>query len=262
MKNERQTAEVIRTWMKEEVELNDTGVHRVLARVPDTPQRKHRWLWPFDRRPFGPGATRSADAREATPDWRFRSMFTPIRVAAVTTVLALTGTLALVSGPLAPTGPAALPGAEGATVSMEPAHFTGLITAWDTGTTEVESLPDRTIQTWPVAWRNLTDDPRVNGEGESMDYLETIQGADGVAVVSHSGHGRLTTDDGTWAVACEGAATSLESEDGYIFCWYEGEAAYEGLTAFVVLTMRSDGAFDTEGWIFPGQRPSLLPFEP
>ena len=262
MKNERQTAEALRTWMKEEVELNDTGLHRVLARVPDTPQRKQRWLRPFDWRPFGAGATLGVDVREATPDGRFRSMFTPIRVAAVTAVLALTGTLALVSGPFAPTRPAALPGAERPTVSMEPAHFIGTISAWDTGTTEIEYLPDRTIQTWPVAWRNFTDDPRVDGQGEAMDYLETFQGVDGVAAVSHSGVGRLTTDDGSWAVECEGAASSASALDGYIFCWYEGEAAYEGLTTFLVMTMRSDGGFDAEGWIFPGERPPLLPFEP
>ena len=34
MTNERETAEVIRTWMKEEVQLDDAGVHRVLAPVP------------------------------------------------------------------------------------------------------------------------------------------------------------------------------------------------------------------------------------
>jgi hypothetical protein len=60
MTTDRETAEVIRSWMKEEIRLDDAGVHRVLARLPDTAQRRHRWLWLLDWRPFASGATRSA----------------------------------------------------------------------------------------------------------------------------------------------------------------------------------------------------------
>ena len=188
-------------------------------------------------------------------------MFTPIRVAAATAILALSGTLLLVSETVEPpvVGPA--PGAETSDVSMEPAHYTGTVSAWDAGSTEVEVLPDRKIETWPAGWNSRMSDPRVSGRGLTMDYLETIEGADGTTVLSHTGVGRLENAEGSWTVECHGAASALGADDGYIFCWFEGQDAYDGLTAFHVLTMNQGGNFDAEGWIVPGERPPLLDFE-
>lgn len=243
MTTEREAAEVVRSWMKEEVELDDAGVHRVIARLPQTPQRRHRWPWPL-----------------VAPAGRTRTVLTPIRVAAGTAVLALSATLLVVSSTFQPPAQAPVPGAEGVEVSMEPAHFTGSARAWEAATPDVEVLPDRTIERWPAAWQNTVSDPRLTGRGEAMDYLETISGADGPTVVSHTGVGRLANDTGAWAVECQGAG-SIVGGEGYIFCWYEGEEAYDGLTAFQVMTMTGDGAFDVEGWIYPGERPPLLDSE-
>lgn len=188
-------------------------------------------------------------------------MFTPVRIAAAMAVLALSGTLLLVSGSVEPPVVAPVPGAEAPDVSMEPAHYTGTVIAWDVGQTETEVLSDRRIERWLAAWDNRMSDPRVSGRGSTMDYLETIEGADGTTVLSHTGVGRLETDDGSWAVECHGAASTLGADAGYIFCWYDGEDAYDGLTAFQVLSMTASGNFDAEGWIFPGERPPLLDFE-
>ncbi len=260
MKNEREAAEVVRSWMKEEARLDDSGLHRVLARLPDTPQRRHRWLWPFDWRPFGPGATRSARPREATPNWRFTGMFTPIRVAAVTAVLALTGTLALVSGPLTPSGPAVAPGAEVPAVSMDPAHFTGTVVVWQEGEGETETLADRTVERWLARWSSTMTDPRVSGLGEAMDYLESIVVPGGGVILAHTGVGRVINDDGAWAIECQGAA-SMDT-DAQIFCWQMGEETYEGLTSYLILTGDGTGTWQAEGWIYPGERPPFLEYEP
>jgi hypothetical protein len=256
MRTERETARTIRGWMQEPAELDDRGLEQVLARLPDTPQRRHRWLWPLDWRPFGGGATRSAGPPGMTLTERTRTMLNPMRMAAITAVLALTGTLALVSGPLAPSQP--VPGAETPNVSVEPAHFSGTLTAWDAGAYETEVLDDRTVERWPVKWTSEMTDPRVSGSGEAMDYLETIRSSDGAAIATHTGVGRQSNDEGAYAVECQGVA-SLDA-DARIFCWYDGEEAYEGLTAFLILS-GTGPSWDVEGWIYPGERPPLLEYE-
>ena len=128
---------------------------------------------------------------------RTRTMFTPIRVAAGTAVLALSGTLLLVASTVEPPARGPMPGAEANDVSMETTHYTGSISAWDAGSAEVEMLPDRTIERWPTAWYATMSDPRATGRGEAMDYLETITGAEGFSVVTHTGVGRLTTSTGS-----------------------------------------------------------------
>ena len=145
---------------------------------------------------------------------------------------------------------------------MEPAYFTGTVNPWDAGSTEVTQLPDRRIEQWLAGFDNTMTDPRVTGRGEAMDYLETIDGPDETVVLSHSGHGRVTNEDGSWALECYGVASSDTAGETRIFCWYDGESGYEGLTAFTILTRNAVGNFDTEGWIFPGERPPLLPLEP
>jgi hypothetical protein len=167
----------------------------------------------------------------------------------------------LVSSTVEPPRVAPVPGVETSDVSMEPAYYTGTVRAWETAVVVTEVLDDRTIERWPTAFESKMTDARVNGLGRAMDYLETIKGPDGTTVLSHTGVGRLTTDDGSWAVECHGAASGIRPDGGYIFCWYEGEAAYDGLTAFKVLKPISDGVFEAEGWIFPGERPPLLEFE-
>ena len=86
----------------------------VLSRLPGTPQRR-RW-WPFRWRPFGSGATRSADREGPRPEGRPRSMFNATRLAVAVAILSLVGSLAYVTAPtveraLAPAAPAIDPAA-------------------------------------------------------------------------------------------------------------------------------------------------------
>ena len=188
-------------------------------------------------------------------------MFTPIRVAAVTAVLALTGTLAFLSGPLAPSEPVTPPAAETSAVSMDPGHFSGTVVAWQDGDSETEILADRTVERWRARWTSTMSDPRVSGQGEAADYLETIPVPGGGFILAHTGLGQLTNDDGTWDIECQGAA-SMDADDSRIFCWQTGNGAYDGLTAFLILTGDGGGTWQAEGWVYPGQRPPFLEYEP
>jgi hypothetical protein len=145
---------------------------------------------------------------------------------------------------------------------MAPASFTGTVVAWDAGDRSIEVLPDRTIERWIAEFENTMTDPRVSGLGETLDYLESIEAADGRVFLSHAGYGRLTNDGGSFALECTGAGTLEAAMEGAIACWYVGEAGYEGLTAFMLLTMRPDGDFDAEGWICPGGPPPEHEYEP
>ena len=78
-------------------------------------------------------------------------MITPIRIAAVTAVLALTGTMALVSGPLMPPPAGLAPATETAAVSMDPGHFTGTVVAWQDGEATIETTADRTVERWRIS---------------------------------------------------------------------------------------------------------------
>jgi hypothetical protein len=104
-------------------------------------------------------------------------------------------------------------------------------------------------------------DPRLAGTGTAMDYLETITVPDGSSFVTHSGVGRLVNEGGSFALECTGGGT-MEAGSGIIACWYEGEDAYDGLTAFEVMTLNASGNFDVVGWVFPADRPPLLEYEP
>ncbi len=109
MTTEREAARVVHDWMQEPTELDDRGLDRVLAQLPNTPQRRHRWLRPLDWRPFGPGVTRSPGSGRALHHWRYPNMVTATRIVAVIAVIALSGSLALnvgqeerASAPLSP----------------------------------------------------------------------------------------------------------------------------------------------------------------
>ncbi len=98
---------------------------RVMDRLPDTHQRRHRW--PFRWNPFAAGAMRSADANGPHPRGRSTTMLNATRAMAIVTVLALTGTLALVAGPFAPAQEPA-PAATLERSAADVGRFTGVMT--------------------------------------------------------------------------------------------------------------------------------------
>jgi hypothetical protein len=181
MTTDRETAEVIRSWMKEEVRLNDAGIHRVLARLPDTPQRRHRWLWPLDWHPFAPGATRSADVQgiqatgrqpgpmPATTDGshivtgRTRLMFSPVKAIIAGALAFALGGAFLVAQPFGQQ--------EGLAPGAEPASMEGATVA------VAQDCPD--LEETPCTW--TSSDPRLTGtltwEGDgAIELPEDVDG--------------------------------------------------------------------------------------
>ena len=98
MKTERDTARLMREWMQEPAELDDRGLFDVLHQLPDTQQRRHRWLWPFDWRPFGVGATRSAGSAQDGSTRRSTHMLTATQFVSAAIVMTLGGAAALYVG--------------------------------------------------------------------------------------------------------------------------------------------------------------------
>jgi hypothetical protein len=98
-----------------------------------------------------------------------------------------------------------------------------------------------------------TDDPRFSGTSVNIyDYDEYLQAADtatGRAGSIVAGRERIENADGAW----EGTWTQLNVETYHdVAGWFEGEGAYEGLSAYVVIT-DPDGSATVWGLIRPGR---------
>ncbi|MGD8487053.1 MAG: hypothetical protein PVH07_10485, partial [Chloroflexota bacterium] len=74
----------LESWMQEDATLPD-DLREVLAKLPETPQRHHRWSFTL-----------------AELSWRTRTMFSATRVAATIAIFALGASIALIAGPLGP----------------------------------------------------------------------------------------------------------------------------------------------------------------
>jgi hypothetical protein len=106
----------VRTWLEEPPAGppdRDAVFTRVRDRLPDTPQRRPRWLWPFDGHLPGAAAARHAGTPGVTTRGRVMQMFSATRVLMATTVLALSG-VALFSLVSSERDVSAPPGAAGA----------------------------------------------------------------------------------------------------------------------------------------------------
>ncbi len=264
MKTERDTARIVHEWLREPAELDDRGLSRILDRLPDTPQRRHRWLWPFEWRPFGSGATRSAGTDEAIPKRRYKQMFTATNLAALTAALALTGSLALFAGSLGDPEPEPVPGNVFAGIHNAK-HFTGRVSA-SSGSGDLETRADRTIERdWPSTFTNTMTDDRMSGTGAAMNYLEDIQ-IEGGRYLSHASHGELVNDLGAFDFTCTGAGATgtveaVGESRAVITCWYEGKDLFRGMVAFTILSSSTplSGVWDAEGWIWQGELPEIPP---
>ena len=101
-----------------------------------------------------------------------------------------------------------------------------------------------------------SDDPRFSGEGMLHTNRDVHEFA-GVGLDVDRGTTRIANEDGAWegqfsAVLVDGLGGSAE--------WYVGSGDYEGLTAFVRYVTAipdTDGSYEFEGWIFPGEPPPL-----
>ena len=225
----------------------------VLSRLPSMPRRR-RW-WPLRWHPFGIGATRSADRKEARPERRSKSMFTATRVAATVAALTLAVSLALVAGP-ARFAPRA-PGAQGD--AIDPADVGGfsgtmLCAQGEYGQTTTTEWGSIVIgETYPSCLIEVSD-PRISGNNYSVHDYYKYDGQPLWGVRSFSSV--ISNDDGTW-VATDGWGYQ-HPEDSTMFYagQYRGTGAYEGLSALVVLSQDRWGLrMDVEGVIIPGDLP-------
>jgi hypothetical protein len=223
------------SWMQEDASLPD-DLAKVLAKLPETPQRHHRW---------------SFDPTELT--WRTRSMFTATRVAAFVTIFALGATSALVLVPQEDIKPVTVPAAEAQSLDdMTRVTWRSTIskadpasgTVSDTGLAEVT---DGMVAEFAVD----ASDERLSGTASytvNSHYLEPGEGDYPANVMV--GNVIIEAADGTW----EGSFVALDypgtpdNESQHIL---SGTGAYKGLTA--VMTTRNDV---TSGLIFPGGMPS------
>ena len=101
-----------------------------------------------------------------------------------------------------------------------------------------------------------SDDPRFSGEGIYLGSRDVHEFA-GVGLDVDRGMTRIANEGGAWegefsAVLVDGLGGGAD--------WYVGSGDYEGLTAFVRYVTAipdTDGSYEFEGWIFPGEPPPL-----
>lgn len=269
MTTDRETAEVIRVWMKEEVPLDDAGIHRVLARLPDIPQRRHRWLWPLDWRPFASDATRDAGVhgvrmtdhrpgsmsdttdRLPTATGRTRLMFSPVKAIVGGALVFAIGGVFLIAQPFGQQGdsvPAAAPVVE----QTEAVRVTAAqACAWDfpdgiqTGTCTITASDPRLTGTAIITQREIVN--AAGGDNEIETYDEVLHGPEGTWTGRH------------YVVFDRGAYTA------YPLVILSGDGAYEGWT-YVAAGAASppDGNGDFVGALYQGPPPATweMPIAP
>ena len=264
--NERDLTRELEAWLADPVPpLDERTLYQTIDRIPSVPQRR-RW-WPFRWFPLGIGATRSAGPAGPHADGRNRSMFTATRVAAGVAVLALSGSLALIAGPLQsppePTAPAA--------VSASPApadgiHVSGRIDFLimsdpppEFGETVKEADGSTSYRDARFETRWTANDPRFVGVGEYTGNSNLYALDESRDVRVGWGTHTIVTDEGTWISRRPGAlGIGTETETVYPV-WFEGSGGYEGMSAFllqeVVPIEHNNHSYMTfEGWIVPGDR--------
>jgi hypothetical protein len=185
-------------------------------------------------------------------------MLNATRAAAVVAVLALTGSLALLAGPVSQPGDPAPPPAaqaEDAGVGETPGFFTG------TATIERGQEPALTGRLDRVEMRDAgsavtfeLDDPRVDGSiGTMMMDYDDFPVSGGLVGVVRGGTGRLENAGGAWTLSfLDGAMSQPENGHSYFYSTMVGEGAYDGLVGSMLMTdYDGAGGWQVVGTIFP-----------
>ncbi|MEX1295111.1 MAG: hypothetical protein AB1Z67_02960 [Candidatus Limnocylindrales bacterium] len=189
-------------------------------------------------------------------------MLNATRAAAVVAVLALSGSLALLAGPVGqPSDPAPQPAAqtEATDLGERPGFFTGTATiergqeATLTGRLDrVEMRDAGSIVTFEL------DDPRVDGSiGTTLMDYDDFPVAGKLVGVVRGGSGRLENAGGAWALAfLHGAMSQPENGQSYIYSTMVGEGGYDGLEGSMLMTdYDGAGVWQVVGTIFPEELP-------
>lgn len=193
------------SWMQEDATLPD-DLREVLAKLPQTPQRRHRWSFTL-----------------ADLTWRTRIMFTATRVAATIAIFAVGASLAIIVGPLGPTSEV-LTGQQADVSPQPPAIVSGA-----SSSIRVEDMGAvATDGDVPTVHDNITDvaieanDPRVSG-----NYHLTQDAQDHGGMGPMWGTMRVENEDGAWEGPVDGYWTNT---DTFFTGCLTGESAYDGLT--------------------------------
>jgi len=188
----------------------------------------------------------------------------PLPISGLALVAAFTGMVSVPAFVSAAPSPSPAPVAPDA---MAPSFFAG--SAPTTGACAIGgptgALVDGVLQTRGAAWGCLTwttDDPRFSGVSRNVydadQYLADASSATGRLGTITVGRERIENDAGAW----EGTWTDLVVEDfDQVAGWFEGQGAYAGLAAYVVI---SDplGSATVRGFISPAGRmeaPASIP---
>lgn len=224
------------TWMQEDAALPD-DLAEVMASLPETPQRRHRW------------SITTTELR-----WRTQSMFSATRVAAFVAIFALGASTALVVTPEGDRDQLIAPAAEAPTLDdMARVTWRSWLSKNDpsSGTVTYTELAE-VIEGGTAEYEIDASDDRLSGTATyvvSMYYFDPSGERYPASLVT--GSVVLEAEDGGW----EGSFVGLDypgtpdNEGQHILT---GTGAYEGLTA--VMTTRNDVA---SGLIFPGDMPAL-----
>ncbi len=224
------------SWMQENASVPD-DLAEVLAKLPETPQRHHRW---------------SISLTDLTG--RTRSMFTATRVAAFVTIFTLGATSALIIAPQEESEPVTVPAAEAPSLDdMARVTWHAWMSKNDPASASVTQTEYGELIEGGVAEFDIdASDDRLSGPAEfhiNSMYFEPADGQYPAQVFV--GSVTIEAEEGMW----EGSFVALDypgTPDGESQHILTGTGAYEGLTA--VMTTRDDV---TSGLIFPGELPEL-----
>ena len=194
-------------------------------------------------------------------------MFTATRVAAGVAILALSGSLALVAGPLTPER-ATMPLASAESPSSVQAmggHTTGTMrlgVGTYGETTAGDAWTERRGSDWSTIW--TSDDSRLSGHGSFAVDTNTYLATDGTEFAAGWAELTLENEDGSWSSLAPAAGVGM-GDFGQSSFWFDGAGGYEGLSAFLVqdLAWNPVGApyYEFEAWIVPGDAHLTQMFE-
>lgn len=250
MTHDRDLDQKVRTWLDDPPPGppdRDAVYARVMDRLPETHQRRHRW--PFGWSPLATGVTRSALAGGSSHERR-ATMLYALSSTAIVIVLGLAGGLALLTG----SNPATdeRPGVA-ATKAMAPERIEGtMIWGVDGAQPGVED-GDMLVERIGLQWTRDIDDPRFAGTGR---FIHNARDAGGMG--PEWGTYRLETEDGAWEGTLTGVWDAYETR---LAGWLRGEGAYAGNSQYLSIYFDHASAQPMEvvAFIVPGEPPTDPP---
>ncbi len=227
------------SWMQQDANLPD-DLGEVLTKLPETPQRRHRWSFHFD-----------------DMTWRTRTMFSATRVAAAIAIFTLGASLTFVGVSLGPDQDAAVAPSAEIPAAEVIAHVTGEMTAAETRDEGTATYTPRAMEHRGVVqdYDVVSSDPRLSGQLSLRLGYDTIFGVPGTS--AFAGIGRIENDEGAWEGPSRGVGYP-DTNDTYTQVVLTGSGAYEGLTAVLDTNNATNQlVYEFEGSIFPGALPAL-----